>query len=104
MISHVWDFNFAFFFIPKICAIQLIASDRRGLKEQRTCWLKACAPGLRGRMAESLDKIITERGDNDFSKQHFHKPDMIPVTCQIHSTHKHTQSSAYIFIGLKSHQ
>lgn len=61
-----------FFFSPKICAIQLIASDRRVLKEQRTCWLKVCAPGLRGRMAESLDKRIRERGDNDFSKQHFH--------------------------------
>lgn len=60
------------FFIPKIYAVQLIVSDRRDLKEKRKYWVKACVPGLRGRMAESLDIRIRERGDNDFSKQAFH--------------------------------
>lgn len=64
--------NFPLVFIPKICAIYLIASDRRDLKEKRTCWVKACVSGLRGRMAESLDTGIRERSDNDFSKQAFH--------------------------------
>lgn len=50
--------NFPLFFIPKICAIYLIASDRRDLKEKRTFSVKACVSGLRRRMAESLDTGI----------------------------------------------
>lgn len=64
--------NFLLVFIPKICAIYLIASDRRDLKEKRAFCVKACVLGLRGRMAESLDTGVREKRDNDFSKQVFH--------------------------------
>lgn len=64
--------NFPLLFIPKICAIYLIAFDRRDLKEKRTFCVKACVLGLRGRMADSLDTGIRERSDNDFSKQSLH--------------------------------
>lgn len=64
--------NFPLFFVPKICAIYLIASDRRDLKEKRIFCIEACVLGLRGRMAKSLATGVRERKDNDFSKQAFH--------------------------------